>query len=342
MKLNIGRYLFFILALSITPLYSSPDPDNAKTDSILTSSAFGNALGGNRADYANTNLQHDWMATFRRISRISEVTATYLNSVTVHKLSKTEIGTLKETGQLVGPFTSEGLAQFRNLDARPVTANLKLWVNAFIPRDIENLTITIPGSGPYGGRTAIKGPASTSRSASPSCYLTDQRGFSSSLSGNHRMQSLVEIDLISSSKKDTPHTDATIRVQCSTGAKECEEASKKERITVKNFSVEALPDGNTRYFFTLEAAANNPCVEAGSPDIDWKLLVIVLYDRLSGKAKINVDGFIEPFPAFEMYAILNGPNPTTIFQEKPIPGSTPWNLPGSPNRAVTVIAKEVA
>ena len=60
-----------------------------------------------------------------------------------------------------------------------------------------------------------------------------------------------------------------------------------------------------------------------------------------GKVLVSFDGMIEPFPAFEMYAIHNGTKPTVLFSEEPPPGSNPWNLLGSPNREVTVVSKEV-
>jgi hypothetical protein len=144
----------------------------------------------------------------------------------------------------------------------------------------------------------------------------------------------------------TPGTGKTTRVSCDRGAVQCERKAGSDRIRAKNFSSDTLADGNSRYFVTLEAAAGNPCVElAGlsipSPDIDWVIRVSVLFERATGKARVSFDGMIEPFPAFEMYATLNGPRPTVLLQEGPMPGSSPWNLPGSPNRAVTAVSKEV-
>jgi hypothetical protein len=43
---------------------------------------------------------------------------------------------------------------------------------------------------------------------------------------------------------------------------------------------------------------------------------------------------VEPFPAFEMCASLNGAT-KQLFQHSPDPGATPWNLFGLPNKPVS-------
>lgn len=220
-------------------------------------------------------------------------------------------------------------------------SKLKLWVNAFIPGRIQGLTSPLV-QGPHLGDTALEGP----KPGANECFLTDQRLFSDDPTSSFRMQALVEIDMAASTMKLTAATGKTVRVSCDRGAMQCERKAGSDRIRARNFSSETLADGNRRYFVTLEAAAGNPCVDlAGlsipSPDIDWVIRVSILFERATGKARISFDGMIEPFPAFEMYALLNGPRPMILFQEGPLPGSSPWNLPGSPNRAVTAVTIEV-
>jgi hypothetical protein len=43
---------------------------------------------------------------------------------------------------------------------------------------------------------------------------------------------------------------------------------------------------------------------------------------------------VEPFPAFEMYAKADNGAVKTLFRISPTPGSTPWNLPMGPTKAV--------
>lgn len=220
-------------------------------------------------------------------------------------------------------------------------AKLRLWVNAFIPGRIQGLTSPLV-QGPHAGETALAGP----RPGANECFLTDQRLFNDDPMSSFRMQALAEIDMAASTIRLTANTGKTFRLSCDRGAVQCERRAGADRIRAKNFSSETLADGDRRYFVTLEAAAGNPCVDlAGltipSPDIEWVIRVSVLFERAAGKARVSFDGMVEPFPAFEIYALLNGPRPTVLLQEGPLPGSTPWNLPGSPNRAVTVVSREV-
>lgn len=220
-------------------------------------------------------------------------------------------------------------------------AEVKLWVNAFIPGQISGLTFPLV-QGPHLGETVIEGP----KPGAKECFLTDQRLFSDDPTGSFRMQALIEIDMAASTLKLTPGTGKTVRLSCDKGIVQCEKRAGADRIKAKGFGSETLPGGDRRYFVTLEAAAGNPCVDLTgvsipSPDIDWNFRISILFERSSGKVKVSFDGMIEPFPAFEMYAVHEGPHPTLLFAEGPLPGSSPWSLPGNPNRAVTVIAKEV-
>jgi hypothetical protein len=220
-------------------------------------------------------------------------------------------------------------------------ARLKLWVNAFLPGQIDNLTFPLV-QGPHMGETVLEGP----KPGAKECFLTDQRSFSDDPSSSFRVQALVEIDMAASTLKLTSGTGKTLRLSCDKGTVQCDKRAGADRIRAKNFSSETLGGGDRRYFVTLEAAAGNPCVDLTgvsipSPDIDLNFRISVLFERSTGKVRVSFDGMIEPFPAFEMYAIHNGTKPTALFREGPLPGSGPWSLPGSPNRAVTVVSKEV-
>jgi hypothetical protein len=216
---------------------------------------------------------------------------------------------------------------------------LRFWVNAFIPGTIPNLTVTVTGPTPSAGLTALPGPGLAIPNGSL-CYLTDQRGFSGDAAAQHRMQIMVEVDLALSTLGSTSHSDPTTGVDCAGGITRCERRANPDRIQARNFGSETLSNGSRRYFVTLTAAGSNPCITV-APDIDWTMSVVVVWDCSSGRVTVSADGFIEPFPAFEMYANLNGSTPTTLFQEGPLTGSSPWNLPGSPNRSLTVVGKHV-
>ena len=78
----------------------------------------------------------------------------------------------------------------------------------------------------------------------------------------------------------------------------------------------------------IDMAASNPCFR-GSPNID-----------VDGEFRINIkqrtvafDGKVEPFPAFEAYVSF-GNVTKTLFTRGPVPGATPVDLFGNPNRPV--------
>src|SRR5687768_10757598 len=211
-------------------------------------------------------------------------------------------------------------------EARMVMApplQVRLWLSAYIPRTIAGYTRTI-GSGPHSGKTVIPAPQPAPFTT---CFLTAHRAFESNPTAKHRMQSALAIDLVGGALiSHVAHSDATIEVDCSTGAEKCNRVADTNRIVARNFSKTVEPNGRRRYFFTLAAAGSNPCVTP-SPDIDWLLPVIVEHDPVAQTVNMTVDGMIEPFPAFEMYATFQAAAPTVIFQESPVPGATPWNLP---------------
>lgn len=229
---------------------------------------------------------------------------------------------------------------FRQVQHAASLPKLKIWANAFIPGNLPGLTIPVPGAGEHVGKTMIPGPIITPGT----CFLTDQRDFDSDHKKTARMQSMVELDLNTGAIKHTPKVGVTTSVNCITGTQtgqsQMSEEEKQEKVTLKNFTKENVSTGKTRYFFTLKGSVNNKSVTP-SPDIDWIMQVIVLFDSRTRKANVTVDGFIEPFPAFEMYASLGSGSAVTLFQQKPAVGSTPYELPGGPCQPITILGKEV-
>jgi hypothetical protein len=279
----------------------------------------------------------------RRTGKRLAVTSSTGDSVDIQgsDLSADEQKALNDAVLSVGGATSTSVGTPPLFHVQFKPGKLKLWMNAFIPGRIENLTFPLV-QGTHLGETVLEGP----KPGAKECFLTDQRLFSDDQTSSVRMQILVEIDLAASVMRFIPRTGKTVRVSCDKGSIQCERSAGADRIKAKNFSSETMADGSRRYFITIEAAGGNPCVElAGisipSPDIDWSFQISVIFERSTGKVKLSFDGMIEPFPAFEMYAVLSGPQPTLLLQESPLPGSSPWNLPGKPNRAVTVVSKKI-
>jgi hypothetical protein len=130
--------------------------------------------------------------------------------------------------------------------------------------------------------------------------------------------------------------DQTTRVDCETGAIEEIGRADSSRILVYGFT-NPYPG---MFTWELEAAASNPLVW-GAPDVDWigQLSIAIIPDSAPDgstieKARIDFSGFVEDYPAFEMYAAVNGGPGHPVFQRFPDPGSAPINLSGPADQII--------
>jgi hypothetical protein len=202
--------------------------------------------------------------------------------------------------------------------------SVKIWLNAFIPGDIPGLTNIVPGSGSHAGKTMIPGPTPVN-----DCFLTDQRSFSANPSASSRMHSEIEIDLtVPRIVSEFHRCDPTIEVDCEDGDEECNSSANTGRMKFLNFRSTSI------VAVDIVGAANNPCF-TGSPDIDYEGTIEITIDPSTQIVSVAFSGRIEPFPAFEMYATLNGGSSMPIFRESPVPGATPRDLFGDANRPVS-------
>lgn len=203
-------------------------------------------------------------------------------------------------------------------------SKLAIWINAFIPRDVAGLTLTVP-AGVHAGKTMIPGPFLFS-----DCFLTDQRSFDNNPAASVRMQSLATLRVKNPGLcLHNRRTSGTVELDCEDGDVEC-----TMNADVTDLLLTGLLTSNTGGValsqFTFDGAANDPCF-AGSPDIDWDVDVTVTCS--GGSIVITAQGLVDPFPAFEMYASYKGVT-KTLFLRGPSPGQDPWNLPGEPDETV--------
>jgi len=200
-------------------------------------------------------------------------------------------------------------------------ASLRIWIRSFIPKNIAGYTQDRPNGG---GETMIPGPTPLN-----DCFLTDQRSFTDALAASARTFSSVEVDSVALSLLSQSHRcDNTVECDCEDGSEECNKKPDASKLKVARFT---LTGG--RCTFDFEGGAGNPCAGAAAPDIDWLVQVVVEKSGAGVTVKLAPGSVVEPFPAFEMYASLNGTT-KLIFQRSPNPGATPWNLVGSPNEPV--------
>ena len=247
---------------------------------------------------------------------------------------------------------------------------LKIWINAFIPRDVPGYTREI-SMGPNRGKTAVPLPGLAR--ANPmnliknweAGYLTDQRSFSTSATASHRMQSLMEILLASTPRvvRTNHSSSGTTEVDMDTGAQLGYATADMRRCSFSslimhqqlagirrgtnqyrvpfggNFTVNyptSAPPPHPVYRTSLTAAAGDPLVSAAA-DIDYVGVFELSLDPTSPtKCVISFEGRIDAFPAYECYAELNGVV-RTLFRSSPPPGNTVQNLLGGANRSISGI-----
>ena len=201
---------------------------------------------------------------------------------------------------------------------------VKIWINAFIPRDIPRYTRNVP-AGFHFGKTMIPGPNPMS-----DCYLTDQRGFSNDLNAKSRMHSEVNVDFTGVRPTITQNhkCDLTTELDCEDGDVESTGTGSTSRMLFQ------LGPSSTPQLaiISVKCAASNPCAPTSRlfGDIDYfGTLSINLAAR-----SVKFEGKIDQFPAFEAYAGINGGTGVTLFQESPPVGNTVMNLPGNANRPI--------
>lgn len=201
---------------------------------------------------------------------------------------------------------------------------IRLWVNAFIPKTIKGLTRVVP-AGTHKGKTMISGPTLVN-----DCFLTDQRTFSDDSKACSRLHGEVIVSINSDGKyvikSHSVRCDETIEVDCEDGDEECKKSAKTDRLKL---TLDAKKSTVDTIVISVSMAANNPCFTP-SPDID-----------IAGEFRVDLknrtaafDGKVEPFPAFEGYVTF-GKKTEKLFTREPNPDSSPKNLVGDADQPVS-------
>lgn len=201
---------------------------------------------------------------------------------------------------------------------RYCVVSVKVWINAFIPRDIPGLTLPVPGR-PFSGKTMIPGPIPGT------CFLTDDRSFSSKVHTSSRMHSEMEIYVPGELPTQIYQGHAiseTHQIACKDGNYENSGTASNSRMRFTNLGIISLDV----YEVYIKGEANNPLVTP-SPDIDYDGKFIID----TKERRVSFQGLIDGFPAFEAYASINLGPAQKIFQVNPKPGSNVWDLIGKPS-----------
>ena len=207
--------------------------------------------------------------------------------------------------------------------------SLRLWLNAFIPIDLEGAEVVKAGA--HAGKTMLPTPGPVDL-----WFLTDERGFSNAPDANSRMHSEIELWLPTFEVQRELHCcDDTIQVDKETGEVVCRETASTENMAFGDIQLAA--DARS-WRCRLHGATKNSCLKVGpikvSPNLDYDAAISILWNEKLTEFTITFDGLVETYPAFELYASLDGGPAVTVFRLPAAPGTSPVNLAGPPTRAV--------
>ncbi len=258
------------------------------------------------------------------------------------------VGLALGTGFSLTIFSSSSkdvVAQSPTTSTTPETVNvvpveqkiesIEVWINAFIPNNIPWLNTGMLTVGPYAGATALPGPLEN-------FFLDDQRRWSDDRNEKrYRMTSHISIDVNSGKYTITSDTGRTIEVDPGTGVVECDSSAlspsklteeiESLQFKVMNNSLTSGENGDRGLDLTatVDGSAKNRCFTV-SPHIDYQgtLHIVVANTSEGSTAGITFNGYIDEFPAFEMYASVNEEKPVALFQTFPAYGKSFNNLWG--------------
>jgi hypothetical protein len=204
---------------------------------------------------------------------------------------------------------------------QPSFRTVKIWLNAFIPRDIPGQTFPAPGI--FAGKTMIKpGCIPPLNSGLHFCYLTDQRGFNLNIHASSRMHSEIVIDVTTANVLyQWHHCDCTQELICETGTPSCAKNADTSRM---NFPL-LFGSPNGVISVDLDAASRNECVFLSRLFGDIKVTGRFTIDVRA--RTVSFDGSVSVVPAYEAYATADDGAGRPLFILDPAPGASPCDLP---------------
>jgi len=180
--------------------------------------------------------------------------------------------------------------------------SVAVWINAFIPRDVIGMTLTLP-AGPHAGKTALAGAIRV---------LTDQRAFSSDPGASARWHSRVVIDLRGAQPSLIVVQRCDWAVTCDRrGDVVCRARASTRDMTASMISGDPV-------IVRVEGRARHPCAQPLPALEELTFRGTVAYRR--ELRELALDLMIGLFPAFEGYAAINDGRPSILFRQAPPAG----------------------
>ncbi len=214
---------------------------------------------------------------------------------------------------------------------------IKVWVNAFIPKDISGLTYSVKNSSE---KTYLKFPVKNVCDVFSGTipwsehligsFLTDNRDFDNSLANGvkrSRMHSNILLDILNKKVLAQTHLcGETKQIDAATGR-----VLKKgtAESTQMGFSAFEYHTDTESFTFNLDGRAQNPLAlpefipnaltRACVPDIIYGGTFVINMK----KREVTFTGYVTEFPAFEIYFSVNGGQPLKLLIMSPKEGADP-------------------
>jgi outer membrane protein OmpA-like peptidoglycan-associated protein len=207
-----------------------------------------------------------------------------------------------------------------------------IWLNAFIPKDVQGLTKNVPD---YGVKADPTMAGKTMFATAFGCGLTDQRSFSADINASHRMHSEAKIDL------DRPgiieqkhHIHPSIQVACLTGLVVCNRTASTAPMSFSYLGVSS----DKEIMVHVKGSQGPGCPDSAALKKIGQVLLDAKIDYegtffIKRTARNYVDigflGHVDLFPAYEWVAMVNESNPVHLGGFLPPPNSSPVTHLGS-------------
>lgn len=211
--------------------------------------------------------------------------------------------------------------------ADPTAGAVEIWLRAFIPNSENSGKATgyiVPRPNfPGQSQVRLLPTDKLPNGLTPSCFVTDNRSFSSAGDSTARVDTKFTIIPIANGGKISPvmgRTTAgvTIEVTCNDGAQIASAPGKIER---DNIGTPAFADGMIQVIGQVQGK-NELAAHGLAPSIDYSF--DFRWSPWTGKLKAVVN--YGSFPAFEVYGRVKGGNWKPLHQH--LPTGNPWDLAG--------------
>ena len=206
--------------------------------------------------------------------------------------------------------------------ADPPLGAVEIWIRAFIPN---------PASAGTAASYIFPRPGSPAQSLvrlipsnqhpGPDCFVTDNRGFASSPGGTARAETRFTLSMSGNGGQVTPSNGrttaaATVRANCTTGAQMAMAPGSVVRDVI---GTPTAADGTVQV--VGQVTAKNELAAGGwGPSIDYSFDL----QWTPGARRLRMAANYGSFPAFEVYARVQGGSWQTVIRHAPT--GNPWNL----------------